>query len=205
MWLALLPAVVLLTACGGTGGTVAEDPAAGDNRPTATVTVTAPAGEAATPATETVTVTVTETVEAASEADEGADESAVSSGNAKFGETWAFEDGLQVTVSKPETFKPDEWSMGGEGYDHAVRFTVTIVNKTGENFDPTMFHATVQSGDREGDQIFDSANGLEGAPSTVILDGRETTFDIGFGVDDPKDIVMELTVSWDHDEAIFTS
>lgn len=94
---------------------------------------------------------------------------------------------------------------GGDGYDHQVKFTVTIVNNTGDTFEPSMFSATVQSGNREGDQIFDSANGLEGSPHTTLLDGREAQFVIGFGVDDPEDLVMEASPSWEHDSAIYTN
>lgn len=47
--------------------------------------------------------------------------------------------------------------------------------------------------DKEADQVFDTANGLTGSPKIAILDGRQSTFTIGFGVDNPSDIVMELS------------
>lgn len=208
-WLSILPLVTVLAACGGTEGDVTDAGATGVNRPTATVTVTA---ESEQPAAETVTETVTVTVPAEAEdreeeqtEPEGASSGEVSSGNAEFGETWAWEDGLELTISAPESYQSSSSAAGGGNHAHQVKFTVTIVNNTGENFDPAMFYATVQSGNREGDQIFDSANGLEGSPNTTLLDGRETQFEMAFGVDDPEDIVMEVSLSWDHDSAIYTN
>lgn len=124
------------------------------------------------------------------------------SGTATFGETWEYDDGLTVTVSAPEAFSPTDTAAGGEAFDHHVKFTVTVVNGTGAPFDPSMITESVQSDNMEGDAVFD--DGLEGAPMTTVLDGRETTFDVGYGVSNPDDIVLEVSPSFEHDSAIFT-
>lgn len=120
-----------------------------------------------------------------------------------FGQTMTWEDKLSVTVSKPIAFKPSEWAAGGENAKHHVKFTITIVNKTGKTFDPSLFTASLQSGNTEADEVFDE--GLEGAPMTKLLNGREAKFQIGFGVADPKDLVLEVSPSFEHDSALFTS
>ncbi|MEP6561217.1 MAG: hypothetical protein ABJD68_09115, partial [Nakamurella sp.] len=65
---------------------------------------------------------------------------------------------------------------------------------------------SAESGSKEADQVFDSANGFVGSPSTSVLDGHQTAFVVGFGVTDPADLVMELSPGVDYDgKAIFTS
>ena len=58
-------------------------------------------------------------------------------------------------------------------------------------------YITVQSSNKEAPQVFDSEKGLESTPDTKLLKGRESEFDVGFGVADPKDIVMELALQDD--------
>ncbi len=179
-----------------------------------TETVTAPpAAESTVTVTETVTAppgaAPEETEEVTSEAEPTSEDSApageVSQGQANFGDTWTWEDGTEVTVSKPEPFKPGEYSFGGEGYDDHVKFTVTVQNGTGEALDLSLFYMTMQSGRSEAEEVFDSDSGMEGSPSTTLLDGRSVDFTAGFGVEDPDDLVLELTPSFDHDAAIFTN
>lgn len=124
--------------------------------------------------------------------------------NPKFGETYTWEDGLALTVSQPEPFTPGEWAAKDEAPAY-VKFTITVVNGTGENFDPAMVYPTVQSANVEATTVYDSDAGLGGPPSTTLLPGREAVFAVGFGVNDPADLVMEIAPSWDHQPAIFTS
>ncbi len=171
-------------------------------------------------ATETVTQTVTETVDApeanaepaeAEPADgsgeSGADEDKPATDTdaddniAPFGDTLKRGDGLEVTVSPPESFTPGRYSAGGEGSPEHVRFEVTLKNGTDEAFDPSMLYATVTSGGVEGEEIFD--DGLEGAPMTTVLPGKSVTYPVGFGVEDSSDVLMEIELDWVGETAIF--
>jgi hypothetical protein len=58
-------------------------------------------------------------------------------------------------------------------------------------------YISVQSGNEEADHVFDSPTGLKGPPDTKVLKGRELEFDVGFGVADTKDVVMEVAVNDD--------
>ncbi len=123
---------------------------------------------------------------------------------AKFGKAYVYQDGLSVTVSAPKAFKPSEYAAGTDNFKHFVSFEVRIVNKTGKPWDPSLFTATVQSENEEGEEVFD--DGLEGAPQTKLLNGRETKFTVAFGVANPKDIVMEVNPDMiDHDAVMFQS
>lgn len=84
-------------------------------------------------------------------------------------------------------------------------FTVTITNGTTKPYDPTLFNATIQSGAAEGDQVYDSANGYNGAPHTTLLAGRKSIFKLGFGLTSPTDLVLQVRPGFEYSKAIFTS
>ena len=121
-----------------------------------------------------------------------------------FGDTFTYEDGLVLTVGPPEPFEPTEYAVV-EGAKAYVVFEVRVVNGTDAPFDPSATYATVQSGNQEATEIFDSGepNHLEGPPQTSLLPGREAVWRAGFGVADPADIVLEITPSFEHESAIF--
>lgn len=127
-------------------------------------------------------------------------------GTVAFGETATYPSGLLVKISAPEAFTRGEYAVGGEAYSNHVKMSVQVVNKTGTTFDPSLMYMTAQSGNTEGEQIFDTEAGLEGAPMTSLLNGRETTFDVAFGVNDPSDIVLDFsTGDWSDEPTIFTT
>jgi hypothetical protein len=110
----------------------------------------------------------------------------------KFGGTFSYLDGLSVRVTRPVAFQPSEFAMSTKS-PHYVSFTITIVNKTGKTFDPASVSAALQSGDAECDEVFDSANGCNGSPSVKLLNGRQSTYKIGFGVPSTSDLVLDMT------------
>lgn len=131
---------------------------------------------------------------APSEAEEAVtEEEAPKSENLTFGETYTYEDGLSVTIGAPSEFQPGEWAAMMQEWPAYVQFDVTVVNGTSENFDPNMIHMTMQSGNVEGEQVFDGENGFNGPPTTTLLTGREAVFKVGFGVNDPADLVLEVS------------
>ncbi len=120
-----------------------------------------------------------------------------------FGETFTYEDGLSLTVGRPAPFTPSDVAAGAEGSPAAARFIVTIVNGTAANVEPRPFYATVTSANVEGSEVF--VGDLIGPPSTVLLPGREATFSIGFAVQDPADLVMEVNLDCAHDAAVYAT
>lgn len=122
-----------------------------------------------------------------------------------FGETYIWEDGIEATVGEPRAdYVPSDTAAGGDGYDHFVRFDITVTNGTDQPFDLSLAMVNVMSGSGAGDQVFDTAQGLDGGPMSSILPGRSATWTVGFGVDDPEDVVVEFYPSWEHSEAWFT-
>jgi hypothetical protein len=131
---------------------------------------------------------------------------AVESLTAGFGETVAYEDGLELVVGAPADFKPSEWAAGAEDASNFVRFDVTITNGTDEPFDPSGVFLTASSGGSEGSQIFDSESGLDGGPMTSVLPGQSVTFPVAFGVADPSDLLVQVAPGpWDYEDALFSN
>lgn len=126
-------------------------------------------------------------------------------GELAFGDSFEWQDGLQVTVSRPREFQPARWAAFDKGPAY-VRFTVKVVNGTKRPYDPSSnWYGTVQSGNREASTIFDTDHGLDGAPMTSILPGREGVWDEGYTVLDPTDLVYEVAPSWDHQTVFFVT
>jgi hypothetical protein len=123
-----------------------------------------------------------------------------------FGETYSYENGLTVTVGAPQPYTPSDSAAVGEPAPPSfVVFEIKVVNGTTGNYDPVSFSASLQSGPTEEEQVFDSANGIGGTPSTTLLPGRESVFRMAFGATDPADLVMEVTPGFEYESAIFTS
>lgn len=176
-----LSAAVLSTSCAGVSASPASAPPAGDNRPGIAETAPEPP--------------ISETASAATPP-------AMDDGLEQLGSAYTWDDGLSVTVSTPAPYKPSEYAAGHEGFDTFIVLDVTVVNRTGRVWDPSMFMATVQSANQEGSQIFDSEN-LPAKPSTKLLDGREVTFKLAFGVADSSDLVVEVTPDFEHQSVLF--
>lgn len=186
--LAATVAALAVTGCTAEAPSKSSDPVSGTNAPSEG---SADAGADA---------------EAVAEVDDEADTAEETSETLGFGETATYSNGLSISVSEPTEFTPSEWAVEDAPADNYLKFTVKVVNKTGANFDPSGMYLTMQSGNAEAEEIFDTDSGLEGTPMTTILNGRESTFDVGFGVDDPSDLVLEVdSGDFDLASSIFTT
>lgn len=125
-------------------------------------------------------------------------------GTYAFGETVNYDDGVSFSVGQPQKFKPTESAFAEKAPAYA-KFKVKIVNDTKEPFDASLMYITAQSGDVEAAEVYDSEGGLNGAPQTKVLPGRQATYWVGFGIQNMKDIVMEVSDPMAHEPAIFTN
>jgi hypothetical protein len=113
-----------------------------------------------------------------------------------FGKAYRWDDGVTLTVSKPKNFRPSEFAVVDKSKRY-LRFTVTVANKSGKPIDLGLTYISVQSGNKEAVHVFDYPTGLKGPPDAKVQKGRESEYDVGFGVANPKDIVMEVAL---HDD-----
>ncbi|QCB51317.1 hypothetical protein E5720_20600 [Rhodococcus sp. PAMC28707] len=125
--------------------------------------------------------------------------------NSVFGQAFTFKNGLSVGVSGPQPFSPSASASTRNAQGEFVSFDVTIVNGSADNYEPAMFSTSLQSGNTEADQVFDTASGIGGAPSTVLLPSRESQFTIAFEVSDPADLVLQVSPGFEYRKAIFTN
>ena len=62
------------------------------------------------------------------------------------------------------------------------------------SFDRAASHGRVQPSNEQAHDVSDSGTGLKGPPDTKVLMGRESQFEVGFGVADTKDVVLEIAL-----------
>lgn len=175
--LVALTVAATVAACGGTSGQPTGTAGTGSNHPK-------DSSQAA-----TTSAPPTTTTEAATH-------------TATLGQAYTYSNGLAVTVSTPKPYTPSSSAASKQSAAYVI-LTVTVVNKTPGVYDPVALSISAQSGNTEADKIYDSANGLGGAPSTKVLPGRESTFKVGFGVADPNDLVVQLSPGFEYKDVIF--
>lgn len=125
---------------------------------------------------------------------------------AAFGETFAYDDGVELTVSEPTPYAPSEFAAGATFPDN-VLITVTVTNNSAEPVDVFAFGA-MTSGGEEGSSIFDfdGPEGEIGLPPTETLEpGATVTWKEAWSVADPSDLQYSLAPGFMYDEAVFTN
>lgn len=147
------------------------------NDTTATTTTTTPAAEA--------------TTEAAT--------------NPVFGDSYAWDDGLKITVSAPTEVAPSKYAAGVTAGWTNLAWTITIENGTSENYDPSMIYITVAAGGQEGTEIYDTD--WTGAPTSTILPGNTLSWAVAYSVADAASVQLSVedVLAMDKNEVIFTN
>ena len=118
------------------------------------------------------------------------------------GQTFAYENGLAVLVSDPQPYEPSSFVKEMEPAAAYLVFEVTVVNGTKEVYEPLAFYATAQSDNVEAKQIYDSAQ-LALPPNTPLLPGRESKFQIAFGVSNPEDLVLMVRPGFEYEQILY--
>lgn len=114
-------------------------------------------------------------------------------GPQKFGTTFTYSTGLEVSVSKPEKFTPSDTAAMSEGNGTPITLTITIVNDSDEPYDPTGYFATASSGGEESESIVD--DGVSESPTTTVQPGKSITWKEGYKVLDPDDVTFDIEVA----------
>ncbi|MEU9865761.1 DUF4190 domain-containing protein [Streptomyces sp. NPDC047971] len=124
----------------------------------------------------------------------------------KFGQTFAYEDGIKVTVSAPRAYEPDQFAAGHTKGNSAFQVTVTIVNGSKKTLDVS--GALVDASDAEGSRaepVFDGSNATEMFQGNV-LPGKQAKAKFAFSVPAKADGELQVELSptiLDHEEAIW--
>jgi hypothetical protein len=181
-------AAILLgaTAC-GTEGTPSSAPASAP-----------PASSTAGPAPASTPESVTPSAEPTETPTE---ESSVRTAN--FGESYKYDDGTTIAVSKPTRGVSGQYSAGGNPGDSILIFKVTVTNGTKKVMEAGTVYATMNYGvdSTAADQVFDEGiNGFEGK----ILPGKKQTATMAFSVPaGATDVLMSIKPSFEYEDAMF--
>ncbi len=120
-----------------------------------------------------------------------------------FGTPMEWEDGLTLTVTNDGYFTPSEWAAVGD-FPTYLSFTFTVTNGTATTWSSSGY-TQVTSGGVAGDEVYDSGQGYGGAPTAPVLAGQSITWKQGFGVTDPADLTMNVSLDWDHVDVVYTT
>ena len=130
---------------------------------------------------------------------------AADSSTGNIGDTYVWDDGVSLTISQPEAFKPSDTAAGAEDKElkDIQKYTVTIKNDSDEAVDPILFTMTGNSGGKEAQQIFDSQKNIGSAPSTKIQPGKSVSFDVAYAMVDHKDASFDVSLDFNREEVTF--
>ncbi|SIK59328.1 Uncharacterised protein [Mycobacteroides abscessus subsp. abscessus] len=128
---------------------------------------------------------------------------AADSSTGNIGDTYVWDDGVSLTISQPEAFKPTEYAAGNDDktLKDFQKYTVTIKNDSDEAVDPSLFMMTGNSGGKEAERIFDS--NLSNIPTTKIQPGKSLSFEVGYAMVDHKDASFDVSLDFDREEVTF--
>lgn len=123
---------------------------------------------------------------------------------ATFGDTVTYPDGLTLTVSAPGRFTPSSSAVTMSKASTFVRFQITVTNGTSTVVQTDTLTRSMQSGgtDISMDDVYDGTAGSW--PDSPVLPGKHLTWVKGWGVPDPTNLQLAITLSG-HPEAIFTT
>ena len=133
-----------------------------------------------------------ESVESATASAEASSTEAADDGKTVFGDTHTWADGLAITISEPEAFKPTASAAGVEGEGTPIKFEVTVENGTAEPVPAGMINMQSSSGGAEDQLIVDSQAGVEPA-SVDIRPGKTLSWTTAYMVNDPSDQAIQVT------------
>jgi hypothetical protein len=120
----------------------------------------------------------------------------------EFGDTVEFDDDTTLRVDGPYSFTPRGTAVGGEKQKFHAKFRVTLTNRAGEASYPSSTTATVRSGDRVGDQVFQPTTM---APEGSLQSGSTARWWMGFGIDSPRNVSLVVSLGSDYDDVTFTT
>ncbi|MEU8762944.1 DUF4190 domain-containing protein [Streptomyces sp. NPDC048659] len=103
-------------------------------------------------------------------------------GALKFGETFAYDDGVKVTISKPRAHKPDAFAAGYTKGNKAFQVTITIVNGGKTPLDVAIALPNAKGADGSAaEMVFDGSNATKPFQGKV-LPGKQAKADFTFAM-----------------------
>lgn len=118
-----------------------------------------------------------------------------------FGQTHRFDNGVEMTISKPQQYSPSRYASVHEG--HAIAVDITIKNGSVMPLSVSGASITASAGQQEGTRIFDGSK-MTSPPSTQVLPGKTVRFPAAFGVQSLDDVAVQASPGYDYSAQIWT-
>ncbi|MBO1759331.1 MULTISPECIES: DUF4352 domain-containing protein [unclassified Dermacoccus] len=115
----------------------------------------------------------------------------VNSKTKPFGSTFTWDDGVAITISKPQPFQPSPYAASDTKFKKFVIVDVTLKNGSKEPYNAMTLTTTATSGDKQSDGAFDTEKGVD-LPTADILPGKTLTWKQAYGVDATGDLVIAV-------------
>ena len=125
-----------------------------------------------------------------------------------FGQKYTWPDGVAVTVSGPKAYRPSSSAATSQAAVRYVSMTVTLTNGSDKNVEATGTSLAVTANGAPAEEVFDSAKGIGGSPTSTVLPGKSVTYTVAVGVPtkEKADLQVEVRPSFGlgYQPAIFT-
>ena len=165
---------------------------------------TEPETDVAPPRSESVEESAAEEAEVVERTETEEAETEQEPANSTFGETFAWPDGLAVTLSPPTEFAISKDAVGTVEGRENVSLDVTVTNGTDETIGALKITVTAVSGREDASRVFDPEHGIE-VPTADIPPGESLTWTVAFSVTDPDQVrvTVKNALNPDGEWAIF--
>lgn len=114
-----------------------------------------------------------------------------------FGEAYTFENGLKVTVAKPQPFTPDDFVLGHAKGNKAVEVTITVVNTGTERISVETGLPNVNDADGASAELVIDGSGRQKVITGYVLPGRQAVGKYAFSL--PPDAADRVEVEFTPD------
>ncbi|MEU8781062.1 DUF4190 domain-containing protein [Streptomyces sp. NPDC048637] len=114
-----------------------------------------------------------------------------------FGESYTFENGLKVTVTKPEPFTPDDYVLGHAKGNKAIQVTVKVVNTGTERVKVDTGLPEVSDADGASTELVIDGSGRQKVVTGYVLPGKEAVGKYAFSL--PPDAADRIEVEFSPD------
>jgi hypothetical protein len=85
-----------------------------------------------------------------------------------------------------------------------MQFTIVVLNKTGELWNPSQLHVRLTSGFQPAVQIYDADQGIVARPRRRLHDGASVRFAVGYWVPDPRHLTLEFEPGFGYASTVIT-
>lgn len=144
---------------------------------------------------------------ASASAEASASAAAEAARNLEFGETYTYENGLKITVSKPQPYVPDDYVLGHAKGNKAVQVIVTAVNDGTAKVDFKTGLPNVSDADGADAELLIDGSGRQKVLTGNLLPGKRAVGKYAYSLPPGAADRMQVEFSPDvmeHDDAVWT-